>query len=622
MRADFASLILLMFLVLCACGDDGGDAVVLGENVAWPIEQVSSAEIARIERLFQTSCASCHDGGINEAPLTSALRRLSEETIHKALQDGVMSQQGASLTPKDRQAIAQWLSDTEETPETELPACKAAPVLQAETAWPRWGAELANTRYLDSISTEINGNWFENASLEWVFGLPGAARARSQPVVTGDVAFFGSQSGTVYAIDLSERCQYWRYEAGAEVRSSPTLWLDDVSDPMLVFGDFDAHVHAVSAVDGALIWRQDVRDHPDGTITGSLTVAGGQVFVPMSSREVVSAFDPAYPCCTFRGGITALDLFSGEMRWRFFTTDEAQRQGENTAGTEQFGPSGAPVWSVPTADLKRGLLYIGTGQNYSTPANDLSSAILALRMDDGSLAWATQTVPEDAWNASCLTDKVNCPDEHGPDFDFGAAPILVDLDGGGSIILAGQKSGEIFGIDPDRDGDILWRRKVGRGGYSGGVHWGMATDGQRLFVGIADNGGHETAQGPRRPGMHAFDVTTGEPLWSTPEPAYCDDHLHACQTNISAAITAVPGAVIAGGLDGRIKAYHAVDGSVLWSFDTNRSFQAENDVQVTGGSIDSSGPIIAGDRMVINSGYDKFGQIPGNALLIFRSEGN
>jgi polyvinyl alcohol dehydrogenase (cytochrome) len=456
--------------------------------------------------------------------------------------------------------------------------------------------------------------------LAWAFGFPGAQRARSQPAVTREAIFTGSQSGRVYALDTETGCAWWTYEAGAEVRNAPLIEHGADGRPeTLYFGDFDAGVHAVDARTGELRWTKSIKDHPDGTITGSLTFHEGTLFVPMSSTEIVSAYIDDYACCTFRGGVTALSAEDGETLWRWYSVGEPRKVGTTSAGTDILAPSGAPVWSTPTVDAERGLLYVGTGENYSSPANDNSDSIIALDLATGRQRWTMQATPGDAWNAACGREpKPNCPSEDGPDFDFGAPPMLVDLEGGGQIILAGQKSGEIFGIDPDNDGALLWRRRAGMGGFNGGVHWGMASDDSILWVGIADTPGNKFAEGPARPGVHAFDVKSGEPLWSRIEPPTCDEVAYKCMTALSAPLSAIPGAIFAGAHNGRLLAYSSEDGSVLWKAETNRAFETVNGVEAKGGTIDSAGVVIAGGLVVVNSGYDKFGEIPGNVLLVYR----
>jgi len=282
-----------------------------------------------------------------------------------------------------------------------------------------------------------------------------------------------------------------------------------------------------------------------------------------------------------------------------------------------YGPSGAPVWSVPTVDEKRGLLYFGSGENYTAPANEFSDAIIALRLDSGELVWANQTIEGDAWNGACDTSKSNCPEERGPDFDFGAPPIITTLPNGKDIILAGQKSGMVFGMDPDNNGETLWSARAGMGGYNGGVHWGMSSNGETLYVGVADTPGHHQTVGPPRHGVHAYVAETGEVVWSRIEEKLCDERKVRCFPAASAPVTATDDLVFSGALDGKMRIYSAATGEVVWEFDTLTDFETINGVRAIGGSIDSAGAVLIDDKLIVNSGYDKFGLQPGNALLMF-----
>ena len=177
----------------------------------------------------------------------------------------------------------------------------------------------------------------------------------------------------------------------------------------------------------------------------------------------------------------ALNAHTGEQLWRTYMVDEPQQQGSSSVGTLQHGPSGVAIWSAPLVDAARGLVYVTTGDNYSQPATELSDALVALDMENGEIVWATQVTPGDSWNVACAVSasSPNCPEDAGPDYDFGAAPILAQGADGRDYLLAGQKSGIAYGFDPD-NGTLLWQTKVGRGGALGGVHFGIAADSGRL----------------------------------------------------------------------------------------------------------------------------------------------
>lgn len=575
---------------------------------------LSDAEKAQAKALYQSNCAACHDQSGSGAPTLAALRTRTPAAIFAALETGLMREQGKSLKPQERRLLSSFLGASASASVGRK--CRGNLALEGAALWNRWGNGVDNRRYQPAAQGGLQPADLPNLELKWAFGFPDAARARSQPTVSNNAVFVGSQSGRVYALGLDDGCVWWSFDADSEVRSAPTLG----EDGRLYFGDFNANVYAVDARTGKLAWKRTVRDHPAGTITGSPTLYDGRLYVPMSSTEVVSAMDGSYGCCTFRGGVTALDALSGKKLWRMYTTEPARRQGLNRRGLPALGPSGAPVWSPPTVDPRRGLLYIGTGENYSSPANDKSDAIIAIELSSGRIRWVRQVLAGDAWNASCgkaaHSNNINCPKEDGPDLDFGAPPILVMLADGRDILLAGQKSGLVFGIDPDT-GRILWQRRAGMGGFNGGVHWGMASDGRTLFVGIADTPGNKGAVGPPRPGLHAFDAATGEPLWSKIEPPTCAQISYECATALSAPVTLTDGMVFGGTHNGLLRVYSSENGAVLWSVDTRRPFATVNGVRAHGGTIDSAGPVAAGGRLIVNSGYDKFGEIPGNVLLVF-----
>ncbi len=577
------------------------------------------------EELYQKHCAACHDGGNTEAPTKAAIQLNSVEAIRASLSTGSMKTQASMMTPIEIRIIADYLaspSSESAFANAQEHRCKGQLIL-SRPLWNRWGNSKGNVRFQSTANAGITAKDVPNLKLKWAFGFPGSARARSQPAVTGEAIFTGSQSGLFYALDTQTGCVWWTFEAKAEVRNAPTISTDrNGNAKTLYFGDVDANVYAVDAKNGELIWTRSVRDHPVGTITGSITLHNGRLYVPMSSLEIINAYLPDYECCTFRGGVLALEAKSGNPVWRFYTVPEPKKTSINTAGAQNYGPSGAPIWSTPTVDAKRGLLYVGTGENYSSPANDKSDAIIALQLDSGAVEWVQQTISGDAWNAACGKNgsQVNCPKEDGPDFDFGAPPILTTMANGKDIILAGQKSGMLYGMDPDAGGKILWEARAGMGGFNGGVHWGMATDGNTLFVGIADTPGNRFAIGPSRQGLHGYDPATGKALWSKFEPNVCEEKAHKCMTALSAPPTHMPGVVFAGALNGILRAYNADGGEILWSTDTRREYETLNGVSARGGSIDSAGPIVAGGLLIVNSGYDKFGQIPGNVLLVYSAD--
>jgi polyvinyl alcohol dehydrogenase (cytochrome) len=573
------------------------------------------------ETVYLAACASCHDGGAPQAPRREALASLPAARIEAAMSTGIMQAQAAGLSADDRKAVAAFLSQAQVASAEGQGQCRAgetgsrSPVRVAD-----WGMGADNARAVTASETTINASNASQLKLDWVFAFPNGTRARVQPTIAGDTLFTADQAGAIYALDAATGCVRWQVQTAQEIRSALVIGTDaSGAANTLYFGDFAGNVHALDIASRKLAWSARPEAHPQATITGTLRLFEGRLYVPVSSLEVVAAMDSKYACCTFRGAVAAIDARTGRTIWKTYTIDEAASvRGANREGTPMFGPSGAPVWSSPTIDVARRRLYIGTGENYSHPASDKSDSIIALDLATGQTLWRYQALADDVWNAACASGA-NCPVNTGPDYDFGAPPILVRLKTGKRLLLAGQKSGHVHALDPDQGGALVWKAKPGRGGIMGGVHWGMASDGEVLYAPISDLSVYpQDAHLPAQSGVHALDAATGARLWSRVLPDTCGQTTWRCSPGVSAAATLAPGVVFGGSLDGMLRAFSAKDGSVLWSFDTNRPFDALNGVKAHGGSIDSSGPVVAGNRMYGTSGYDKFGQKAGNLLLAFK----
>lgn len=579
------------------------------------------------EALFKANCAVCHSAADSQAPQLAALKLLSKETIVATLQTGVMRNQAITLTKEEHQQLANYISTASETAfinKSLVGMCNEGNDndYSVDNSYiGNWGMGLENKRYYAEDDLLINTKNISNLTLSWAFAFPNATRARVQPTIAGNTLFTASQHGTIYALDRRTGCIRWTFQADAEIRSALVIGRDaNGNASKLYFGDFKASVYALDLKTKQLLWKVKVDAHPMATITGSLNIFEDRMYVPISSMEIVSALDPEYECCTFRGAVIALNLENGNEIWKTRTIPEVPGpQGVTSVGTTIMAPSGAPVWTTPTIDAKRRVLYFGTGENYSRPTSKTSDAIMALSLEDGQIMWVQQTLANDAWNGACVYPPYgpNCPEDTGPDADFGAPPILIN-DGERDLLLVGQKSGDVFALDPDNMGKIVWRRLVGRGGIMGGVHWGMASDGNTLFVPINDQGGYPIhEEQPIQPGLHALKVEDGSRIWSTIEKSRCGDTSWACGPGITAAITATPDIIYTGALDGLLKAYNSKTGQELWSYDTKREFEAVNGVDAFGGAIDSDGPVILGNQMFVNSGYARFNEQPGNVLLAF-----
>lgn len=577
--------------------------------------------------LYRAHCSACHEGAVPKAPHRTFLAMLSPDRIEEALVSGSMAAQGKALTGIERHALIAYLTGAAPGQVADHAAgayCRdgaAAFDLAASPVSLGWGRDYENSRFFPADSVDLAADDYPRLALDWAFVFPGVIQARSQPMVAWGHIYVGSADGRVYALRRESGCIAWQFQASAEVRTAIVARSAEVAGgerPLLVFGDLLANVYAVDARSGELLWRRKVDDHPSATVTGSPSIYRQQVFVPVSSLEVTSAAEPTYSCCSFRGSIVALDIASGAVQWQTHTVPQpAAPTRANRHGVMQRGPSGSPVWNSPTVDRRRGLLYFGTGSNYSSPADHTSDAIFAIAMADGSVRWIQQKTRGDAWNMGCvLADKSNCPEENGPDLDFGASVFLQRNRSGADRLIAAQKSGWVYALDPDRGGRELWRKRLGRGGIQGGIHFGFAAAGERLFIPVSDYDDPRIAQPPGSPGLYAISAARGELLWSAPAPDSCAGR-RGCSPGISAAISATPDAVIAGGMDGVLRIHAAADGKLLWQFDSVRDYQGVNGLQGRGGSFGGDGPVLAGGQLIVNSGYGLYGHMPGNVLLVF-----
>ena len=597
---------------------------------SWRSKNVSKETLTRdveTARLFDTRCGICHNNANTEAPGMEALKILPQDQIMASLSTGIMKNQAYMLSDKQHRALAEYISDVNVASGSQgvMKGRCAEGMSPSDLSAPEqindWGMGYASTRYHDSEDFAINLDNIDQLKLKWAFAFPHASRARVQPTIIGNTLLTASQQGTIYALDRHTGCIRWTYQAEAEVRSALVVGRDSMGRAnRLYFGDFNAMVYAVDLDNQSLLWKVKVDDHPVATITGTLSHYDGRLFIPVSSTEILSAANENYACCTFRGSMVALDTENGSMLWKTYTIDETpQEVKKNSKGVTNYGPSGAPIWTAVTIDTARNCLYIGSGENYTRPTTTTSDAIIAFDLDSGEMLWHRQTMAEDAWNGACvtLTSRANCPENTGPDADYGAPPILVN-NNGRDLVLAGQKSGWVFALDPDDGGNIVWATQVGRGGFMGGIHWGMATDGTTLFVPINDRGLYFIHKDfPKKPGLHGVNVADGEILWSTIEKNRCGLHFRGCGPGLSAPITLTRDIVFTGTLDGIAKAYAADDGRELWAFDTKRDYETVNGEKGFGGAIDSDGPVVIENQMFVNSGYAKFNEKEGNVLLCF-----
>jgi polyvinyl alcohol dehydrogenase (cytochrome) len=578
------------------------------------------------QTIYRARCASCHDAEAGSpeatrAPSRAALRERSRDAIVAALSTGgSMAPMATGITAVEKAAIAAFLSPIASPPaDPTLGRCATQPAALPDPSklprWNGWGNDPTNARFQPAAAAGLTTRSVPKLTLKWAFGIPGGTAMTAQPTVFAGRLFFGSENGTVYALDATTGCMYWQFKADAGVRSAVSVGPIAGTRPVkyaAYFGDFRANVHAVDALTGERIWSLKVDDHAAARITGGPTLVDGRLYVPVSSLEELPGARPNYPCCTFRGSIVAIDANTGKQLWKTYTIPEAPTMaGKNAVGTPLWKPAGAAVWAAPTVDVGRKLLYAATGNAYTDPAAPTSDAVIAMSLETGAIQWVSQVTPKDSFVVGCRPDNDNCPDDVGPDFDFGNSPILRRLANGRSVIVIGQKSGVAYGMDPDKKGAVVWQYRAGQGSALGGIEWGSAADERVMYVPVSDVTRAEAG------GLHAIGVGSGERIWHTPAPALTCKGGLGCTGAQSAAISVIPGVVFSGSVDGHIRAYDTGDGRIIWDFDTVRDFDTVNGVRASGGSIDGPGPTIAGGMLYTGSGYGRWLGRPGNVLLAF-----
>ncbi|MEO7206458.1 MAG: PQQ-binding-like beta-propeller repeat protein [Steroidobacteraceae bacterium] len=501
------------------------------------------------------------------------------------------------------------------TPEKNLCIARADPVAVGSVQWNGWGRDLFNTRYQPEPA--IRATDVPKLSLKWAFGFQGGNEF-GQPTLVDGRLFVTSSAGRIYALDAKSGCTYWIFDAPAGSRTAISIGelgqskraviprklkrtlahLDVIKAPSAAFfGDDTGAVYALDAQKGTLLWRTQVDTHPTARIIGAPALDNDRLYVAVGSNEDSNITNPNYSCCTFRGSVAALDIASGRVLWKSYTVlEEPQPTHKNSAGVQEFGPAGAAVVSSPTIDAKRGVLYIGTGRSTTGIELSLTDAIAAFGLNDGKLRWVKQLTVMGRTAHS----------------GFFSSPVLRTLASGNDVLLAGQLSGVVYGLDPDHGGEILWQGNPGGADAKsdGGVAWGTAADHRSWFVALS---GSMTEAGNLSGSLWALDPKTGVARWHTPSPTpACSWSEGPCSHAQSQAITVMPGGVFSGSMDGHLRAYSTIDGKILWDFDTAKSFQTQNGVRASGGPLDHGGATIVNGGVYI---------VSGNTLLAFSVDG-
>ena len=616
--------VLALTLVLTACGGTEPPAATTPSPESAPPTMTGEA-------LFASHCGSCHvETGATRARSLLAMRGMGTATIGFAMTNGTMKTEAKELTLTQQLRIAEFIGIPDAPYLPPADAICADPSIDLTPAVSRWGFNDRNTGRIAPGISVVDADNVAGLELAWAFGLPRSSSARSQPVITVDTLFVAAEGSGLFALDRYRGCTKWHRPTPASPRTALTLGTAGDRD-VLFFGDVEAHVNAVDVETGELLWRTQTTVGEHSILTGASVQHADRLIVPVSLFEVAVARDPDHECCRTHGAVMSLDAASGDIRWTTHLTEPAAPGGTTTAGVRRWGPSGVGVWSTPAIDSARNVVYIGTAQNASAPATEYSDSVVALDLDTGDIAWHFQAMAGDTYNDACseFPRGPNCPRRAGPDFDIGASVVLTRRSDGRDVLLVGQKSGDVYALDPDANGRLIWQERVGSGSALGGVHWGLATHDGVVFAPAADPQFPLPGYFPR-PGLYALDIDDGDLIWEYRVERGCDTNLReyferealypTCSFfyGFSAAPTVINDLVFAPSLDGRVRAFAVGDGTLMWEVDTARPFETINSVEAHGGSIDVAGVQAVGRMLYVQSGYGLFGELPGNVLVAFR----
>jgi polyvinyl alcohol dehydrogenase (cytochrome) len=591
--------------------------------------------------LYERSCAACHDKpDISRAVPFAQLRNMRLGNLFFAMTEGKMKAQAASLSERERGELVDYIVGRQQMDESWIKSmsCKAsaAAVAAANRRGPvkvaGFGYTFENARFLSKEQSGIQTADFAGMEFAWALAFPRASTMRAQPAVVGNKLFLPvGDEARLFAMDVSgeKPCFDWVYASPTPLRTGVGYGVLSSGRRVLAFADVAAWVHLVDADTGKLIWKMPVGRWDLSNTTGTPLVHGDRIYVPISASEINFGGEDSHECCKTHGMFAVLAANSGKMIWRYETMPDAKPVRDRGDGKMLWGPSGAPIWTSPVLDTRRGLIYVGTGEATSAPAADTTDSILALDMKTGRLRWKFQATADDIFLTSCMRrpQGLNCPREGRMlDVDFGASPVLAKLPNGSQVLLAGQKSGALWALNPD-DGKLLWSHEFGKGSPLGGIHWGMAFDGQRVFVPIHKFPGPDGTDPNQTPGLHAVDVTTGKVNWSWESTADCSGdrpkRVTSCATHtgMSSPPSVIDGAVVAGSVDGWLRAFDAQSGAVLWKFDTAIAYQGVNGVAGHGGAIDNTTIVATNGYLFVGSGYAIMGgERPGNVFVAFRKK--
>ncbi len=492
--------------------------------------------------------------------------------------------------------------------------------IEQELTWSSAGNGLTNAHYAP-FEFFLGRDTLPLLQPRWIFSADG--EVQGTPTVENDSVFFSDAGGSVWRLNAISGSVVWKTSLPSITGNSMSYSRvsPGITSNLVIVGDqASGTLFALSKNTGALVWQTVLATNQGAIITSSPVFYNGTIYVGVSSdQESLASTTPNF-VPDFRGSIAALDVNTGNVLWQTYVIPN--------------GYTGGAVWASNLAiDPSRSALYASTGNNYSVPASvaacqavastpvaldaclapdDHIDSVLALDLNTGAIRWSQRFAHADTWTTSCLQSKqppaTPCPTPTGLDTDFGSAPNLFTINYQGrptDVVGAGQKSGAYYTMNRDT-GAILWGTQVGPDGDRGGIEWGSATDGTRLYMGSANSQYVPTTLIPSGQTVvggfwSALDPATGQILWqtATTSPAPIPMSARASQPPAGSIAEAEGSVSVANGImygedaAGNFVALDAATGQILESFQS--------------GGAGISAPAIAAGTLYWASGYSDIG---------------
>jgi polyvinyl alcohol dehydrogenase (cytochrome) len=509
-------------------------------------------------------------------------------------------------------------------------------IARERSGWPSWpmiGHDVRNTRSQPDEQRIGPGN-VSHLRTKWVATTGGDVSA--SPAVVSDegtdtdnsddedidhggnrgrhnrAVYFPDWGGNLWKLDAETGDVIWSRKvseyngiANSISRTSPAY-----GRGMIFIGDLNGNMMAVDAATGDRRWFRELDPNPNTIVTASPVVYGDRVYIVTSSSGGGAARQ------IFRGSLVALDIQTGAIVWQTFVLP--------ANGGAPGGFAGGAFVNSPTIDPESGLIYAAAGQLYAQPAATTAclaaapggwseacfpagtyhNSLVAFDLNSGAPRWSYRGAGPDARTFGCGTQPAAwCPPWQNNfsvwDFAGASANVFQARVNGAlrSLVGIGQKSGVYYTFDA-RTGEPIWATLVGHGDDPGGIQWGSATDGRRIYVAIGHNANlvpyalHGSTALITGGSWAALDPSTGAILWQTADPTGAAD---------LGALTVANGVVYAGSMahaDDQMFALHAATGTVLWRFRP-------------GGSVVAGAAVVDG-TVYWGSGYARTGGIGNN----------